>query len=365
MIIMILQKGMDSDIMIKLNRSPYWGLECIECFNDKTNERIDNLYESRESFGMSRTEIKEYLRNIFYLKRTLEEEMSRILTKYPYINKYIRPKYSEKKRKIYLLYNLVNGFYEEQNTIENILKKYVLSGFDFFIDKDKFNELDMEDSKKVMELLNESCIESEIKEKFMSMYLDRESLYIETKLFIMECEIIGRRHFGIIKNEFNEVYDRLNNMEPEELKKYIMVCNEDTKIYENIEYVIQIMPFNSISYYTDKHKKIVFEIGFLFFELVKREKKHSENYTRLSGNLSVLSDEKRLEILKMIKEKKNTINAISEALQMSKNEVIVHIDNLVHNEIIRIKSDVEGNETFSINNETLKVLGAEIIAMCE
>lgn len=351
--------------MIKLNRSPYWGLECIECFNDKTNERLDNLYASRDSFGMNSIEMKEYLRNVFYLKKSLEDEVRGILTKYPYINRYIRPEYSEKKRNIYLLYNLVNGFYEEQNTIENILKKYVLSGFDFFLDKEKLITLDMENQREVKELLSESCIESEIKDKFASMYLDRENLYREVKLFIMECEIIGRRHFGIIKKEFNEIYDRLNTMSPEELKCYIPVCNEDTELYEDIEYVIQAIPFNSISYYTEKNQKIVFEIGYLFFDLERREKNYSENYTRLSGNLTVLGNEKRLEILKSIKNKRNTINTIAETLNMSKNEVAVHMDNLVHNGIVRIKSDSEGNESFSINNEKLKILGAEIIAMCE
>lgn len=351
---------------MKLNKEPLWGLECIDCFNDKTSERFEEFYVSKDCFGMSGDDVRKYLKKISKLKNALEAEVEKILPNYPYINKYIRPIYVEQKRHVYMFYNMMLGIYIENADIENVFKRYLLSTLDFFIDRKEIEQFDIADAKQLNDLLKINDIDNTVVQKILSMYYERHELFQEMKIFKMECEQIGKRNFYIVKEDYETIYEELANLKDYELQKYIDICNENVKEYKDTECIIRLIAFNSFSFSSEKKERLVFEVGYLFFDLEKKEKKLSENTRRLTGCLKALGDTKRLEIMRIIKQQKeSTIDEISQELKISQKDVSYHMDTLIHNGIVRIKLNKEHRDVFEINNEVLKVVGAEIISMCQ
>lgn len=351
---------------MNLNKEPMWGLECIDCFNDKTGERLEEFYVSRDCFGMSSDYVKMYLQNITTLRNSLENEIEKILISYSCINKYIRPIYVERKRHVYMLYNMMMGLYIENVNIEDMLKKYLLPTLDFFIDRKEIEQLDIDDAKSLNNLLKIKDIDKTAVKKILSMYYERKELYSEMKMFKMECEQIGKKYFYIVKEDYERIYEHILKLDEYEFQKHMDICNENLQKYKEIDCIIRLISFNAISFSSEKKERLIFEIGYLAFDLEKREKTLSENTRRLTGCLKALGDTKRLEIMRIIKmQKETTINEIAKELNVSQKDVSYHMDTLIHNGIVKIKSNDELKEVFEINNEVLKVLGAEIISMCQ
>jgi len=216
--------------------------------------------------------------------------------------------------------------------------------------------------EEVLELINRVEIDAESKLSLINLYIGGEKLFSEIKEVINELIVVFKKHFWLVQNEFEKLFNNLQNKEfiNEFLNNYFK-----GKLYTGEEVKISIVSYNQM-YYSIFDGKRVMLFGLYLNEIINfTENKESEE--EVLEILKSLSNPTRFKIIKLLKSERKYASEIAKELTLSAATINHHLNNLVNLKILIIVFQDEDNKKvfYELNNtrieEIIKMLRSNLL----
>lgn len=312
-------------------------LYLLKKYNDDEDQEVINNYLS---YGLDQNQINKLFNKYLAFKNKIIKEIPEIKkTNLPYFKPYLRQHLSI-MIDFYLIYNKNNDF---QKSMEILYQELLDLNDDISLEKVVriVNGLDVEDYSKLI-LIN---------------FYNNEELFQDLMQDVEKVALIIKKHFSIIKDEYEYYFHKFVNDE-KLIEKVNKILNHNFfQGNETIKFQVMIFPYNYLSLKTFDNLYYI-NCGYLIFDLDDLKNKYVIDDKKVINTLKAISEASRFKILKLLKERPRYAQELAEELQLTSATLIHHLTTLLDGKLIGIiiQNDDKKRIYYELKKETIQEL---------
>lgn len=352
-----------------IHNTPNWLYEAAACITKKHTNHQSSFMENHDRFGMTEDEMDEYMKKYTEYREAVYSGIIPIYAKYPYLERFFHGFNYDTEKDISMALSLVRYLGEylspslKDDEIDDIVKKFIPIIADGLSLSIKEEGLVINNVEDVLNLLDRVSIEDGDKMQILNLYRNRYEIISKLAEFLQLCVPVCKKHFHIIKEEFDKTVEFLN--QADNLEELINTASGvEISIPEKNDVYASIFCFNELSM-IDINDKFKISIGIYFFEFYIRKNKNKFNDAQIVADLKALGDPTRLKIIHLLSKDNMYIQELAEILKLTPATVSHHINVLLGSAFISITVDTEkakkiyyttNSEKFNSFGDTIKTL---------
>lgn len=342
-------------VKYELMKQPNWIIETISCLIQASSNQEQKFITNSEKLGMDNAEMESFLSPLINYKKHVLEEIIPIASKYERILKYSKKTEIEKETLSELLTLVTrnsNKFLEEQTKerIDDIFNKHFTTVVNEYSSEENSSIRTVSNVIDLIGYFSSMRLDADFKMQMIELYSERYEVWIELAKFFRESEGICEKYFYIIKKEFEEAIEQL------EQSKFLEDLISKSEILSfQIDKFTKITPlifcYNMLTIDDTSDDEYECYIGIYTLQFIERKKNNRMNDKHLITDLKAVGDDTRLRIIRLLCEQKMYIQELADALNLTPATVSHHINILLQSRLVSISIGTEKSKkiTYEVN----------------